>query len=125
MNGKNITTKWSYVWICGILFCSATLLHLAHGDEEEAQPEAAVAEAIAEPPPEPKFKPVPPLKEPWVRLGKGKDKVWINQKTKQVAVDGEVSLTKGYLEMFACILGTKEHESVVALHSKALSLIHI
>ena len=123
MNGKNITTKWSYVWICSILFCSATLLHLAHGDEEEAQPEAAVAEAIAEPPPEPKFKPVPPLKEPWVRLGKGKDKVWINQKTKQVAVDGEVSLTKGYLEMFACILGTKEHESVVALHSKAF-VIH-
>ena len=62
---------------------------------------------------------LPPLGKEWVRIGQGKNKVWINQKKKQVAVDGEVCLTKGYLEMFACILGTKEHESVVALHSKA------
>lgn len=66
---------------------------------------------------------LPPLTKPWTRLGEGKNKVWINQTTKQVAVEGEVCLTKGYLEMFACILGTKEHESVVALHSQAF-VIH-
>lgn len=66
---------------------------------------------------------LPPLEKPWVRITKDKNKVWVNQETKQVAVSGEVCLTKGYLEMFACILGTKEHESVVALHSKAF-IIH-
>ena len=69
------------------------------------------------------FRPLPPLEKPWVRIGVDPHKVWINPKTKQVAVSGEVCLTKGYLEMFACIRGTKEHESVVALHSKAF-VIH-
>lgn len=80
-----------------------------------ATPEKKVAEK--------KFKRLPPLGKPWQRIGEGRNKVWVNQETKQVAVDGEVCLTKGYLEMFACILGTKEHESVVALHSKAF-VIH-
>jgi hypothetical protein len=36
-----------------------------------------------------------------------------------VIVDGEVALNRGQLEMFACPQGTKEHESVVAVQSKA------
>ena len=47
------------------------------------------------------------------------DRVWIDKQRGQVMVDGYVSLREGYLEMFACTAGTKEHESVVAVHSSA------
>ena len=71
-------------------------------------------------------KPLAPPKEGWKRLSE-KDsphRLWVNVKEKQLAVDGEVCLTRGYLEMFACSANTKEHESVVAL--KALpQLIHV
>lgn len=45
--------------------------------------------------------------------------VWIDSKNKQVVMDGEVCLTKGLLEMFACLKHSKEHESVVAVDTKA------
>jgi hypothetical protein len=44
---------------------------------------------------------------------------WIDRQNKSVIVEGEVCLREGYLEMFACLKGTKEHESVVALNSRA------
>ncbi len=47
------------------------------------------------------------------------DRVWVDAKRGLVMVDGHVSLREGYLEMFACITGTKEHESVVAVDSRA------
>src|SRR5690606_35772911 len=47
---------------------------------------------------------------------------WIDPKFKRVVVDGEVCLTEGQLEMFACIKGTKEHESIVAVDCKAYIL---
>lgn len=47
------------------------------------------------------------------------DEVWVDPKNHQVLIDGYVSLREGYLEMFACIVGTKEHESIVAVKSKA------
>jgi hypothetical protein len=47
------------------------------------------------------------------------DEVWVDAKNKQVLVDGYVSLREGYLEMFACLVGTKEHESIVAVRSRA------
>ncbi len=65
---------------------------------------------------------LPPLGPEWIRLGK-EDKCWLNRKQRQVAIDGEVCLQRGYLEMFACIKNTKEHESVVGLDSRAF-LIH-
>ena len=40
-----------------------------------------------------------------------------------MVVDGHVCLRDGQLEMFACPKGTKEHESVIALHTKAY-LVH-
>jgi hypothetical protein len=52
------------------------------------------------------------------RLSK-EDSVWIDTKRKLVVVDGEVAVREGFLEMFACPQGTKEHESVVAVYSKA------
>lgn len=45
--------------------------------------------------------------------------VWIDTKRKMVIMDGEVCLRKGSLEMFACLKGTKEHESVIAVATDA------
>jgi hypothetical protein len=45
--------------------------------------------------------------------------VWIDSKNKQVVMQGEVCLTRGPLEMFAVTKGTKEHEAVVAVNTKA------
>jgi hypothetical protein len=48
---------------------------------------------------------------------------WIDPKNKRVIVDGIVCLREGQLEMFACLKGTKEHESIIAIDCKAY-LIH-
>lgn len=45
--------------------------------------------------------------------------VWVDPVNKRVVVDGTVCLRDGQLEMFACPKGTKEHEAVVALDTKA------
>ena len=55
------------------------------------------------------------------RLSK-QDRVWVDAKHRQVIVDGAISLREGYLEMFACIQGTKEHESIVAVRSRAATV---
>jgi hypothetical protein len=44
-----------------------------------------------------------------------KGRVWVDPKRKILVIDGFVTLTQGQLEMFACPVGTKEHESVVAV----------
>src|SRR5688500_18586122 len=41
--------------------------------------------------------------------------VWLDKTNKQIVMQGEVCLTQGQLEMFACPKGTKEHESIVAV----------
>ncbi|MCA9138059.1 MAG: hypothetical protein KDB00_14905 [Planctomycetales bacterium] len=46
-------------------------------------------------------------------------RLWIDAKRKRVYVDGYVALTHGPLEMFACPVGTKEHESIVAVLAKS------
>lgn len=58
----------------------------------------------------------------WVRLSPT-DEVWIDAKKQQVIVGGQICFRKGLLEMFACPKGTKEHESVIAVNSKAY-LVH-
>jgi hypothetical protein len=45
--------------------------------------------------------------------------VWIDKENKRVIVEGEVCLTRGLLEMFACPRDTKEHESIVSVNAKA------
>jgi hypothetical protein len=50
------------------------------------------------------------------------DRVWIDAENHEVLVDGYVALREGYLEMFACTVGTKEHESVVAVETKAATV---
>lgn len=77
-------------------------------DAEEAEARAARV---------PRFSPPPGAK----KLPKP-DEVWIDADKKLVYVDGYVSLREGYLEMFACLEGTKEHESVVAVRSSAATV---
>jgi hypothetical protein len=48
--------------------------------------------------------------------------VWIDPKNKRVVMDGVVCLREGQLEMFACTKGTKEHESIVAVDTKAYAV---
>ena len=48
---------------------------------------------------------------------------WIDATDKQVVMQGEVCLTQGPLEMFAVTKGTKEHEAVVSVNTKA-QVIH-
>lgn len=67
--------------------------------------------------PPPRFSPPPGAK----KLPKP-DEVWVDAEKKVVYVDGYVSLREGYLEMFACLEGTKEHESVVAVRSSAATV---
>lgn len=45
--------------------------------------------------------------------------VWIDPKQKQVLMTGRVVLRRGPLELFACLKNSKEHESVVAIDTKA------
>lgn len=40
--------------------------------------------------------------------------LWIDPQRKRVYVDGYIAIRDGPLEMFACPMGTKEHESIVA-----------
>jgi len=48
---------------------------------------------------------------------------WLDAKRGVVLVDGQVSLRRGMLEMFACIRNTKEHEAVVSANTQAF-LVH-
>ncbi len=46
-------------------------------------------------------------------------RVWADRKARRVVVDGYIAIRAGQLEMLACPVGTKEHESVVAVFAKA------
>jgi len=55
------------------------------------------------------------------RLMSGSD-VWIDPVNKRVVLDGAVCLREGQLEMLACTKGTKEHESILAVDTKAAAV---
>ena len=48
--------------------------------------------------------------------------VWIDPANKRVVLDGVVCLREGQLEMLACVKGTKEHESILAVDTKAYAV---
>lgn len=62
---------------------------------------------------------VPPPPEDRSGLQRLDEGIWVDKQNKRLILDGEVCLTKGQLEMFACPKDTKEHESVVATEGKA------
>lgn len=47
------------------------------------------------------------------------EEAWVDPEAKRVVLGGVICLREGPLEMFACVAGTKEHESIVAVNSKA------
>jgi hypothetical protein len=89
----------------------------------EQQPGVAPAASKTPPPEDERVLPAPKLPPP---KGAEKlpepDQVWVDPKQRLVYVDGFISLREGYLEMFACKVGTKEHESVVALNAQAATV---
>lgn len=96
----------------GILMAAVSISgKLAAQDTPDDQPAASDEAAEAAPP---KAETKPDL----VRLDK-QSHVWIDVKRKIVVVDGKICLREGQLEMFACPRSTKEHESVVAVESRA------
>ena len=85
-------------------------------DEPAGDPNLSPEEAQAE---KDKLSPdIPGL----TRLDKNGD-LWIDPKRKLVVVDGRIALREGPVEMFACPKRTKEHESIVAVNTKA-SFVH-
>jgi hypothetical protein len=52
-----------------------------------------------------------------------REKVWLDIDQRRVIVGGEIALSRGQIEFFACPRGTKEHESVVAVDASA-RLVH-
>ncbi|MFI4874784.1 MAG: YdjY domain-containing protein, partial [Blastopirellula sp. JB062] len=61
--------------------------------------------------------------KPALRKLSNKHPIWFDRNRKMVIADGEICLRKGTLEMFACLKGTKEHESIIALPVKAM-MVH-
>jgi hypothetical protein len=84
------------------------------GETPKAGETPANPPAANEPAPTNPADPTAPLR----RLLPDED-VWLDTKNKQIVIEGEVCLTRGLLEMFACLKGSKEHESVVAAKTKA------
>ncbi len=99
-------------------------------DPKEPSPIDAAIKALNEQEPiDPREKPeIPPTEvhealqplvaDHWVRMNPGFE-VWLDAKDKQVIVGGRISLRDGVLEMFACPMGTKTHESIVGTLSDA------
>ena len=56
-----------------------------------------------------------------IRLLPDKD-AWIDKPNRRVVMDGTVCLREGQLEMFACTVGTKEHESIVSVDVEAYAI---
>ena len=89
-------------------------------DEEPKaeEPEEGVVEVIKEP-----GKLGDPLVDNLKDLGKPLNKnktVWVDKKKKQVIMVGRVVQRNAPLEMFVCPKGTKEHESILAVETKAM-----
>jgi hypothetical protein len=74
-------------------------------DEKYVPPEALVRKSFESPP-------------GGVALTRN-NQLWIDRTQKRVYVDGYVAMRRGALEMFACPIGTKEHESIVATLAKS------
>ena len=63
-----------------------------------------------------------PVDPKWKRISPNQP-IWIDRENKAVIVAGEICHREGPLEMFACPQGTKDYESVVAVHCQSY-LVH-
>ena len=89
-------------------------------DTEKIDRQGTANTKKTEGPAKPPELPMPKLPVPLgaKRLAPNNDS-WLDAKHKQVILDGEICLRQGMLEMFACTRGSKEHESIVTLDTKA------
>ncbi|MBN2021905.1 MAG: hypothetical protein JW809_03860 [Pirellulales bacterium] len=95
--------------------------------QEEAAKDTSTAPSEIEPksPPSDQAKPPleagPPLVDHAERLRKLDPlrPIWLDPEGKRVVMLGEVCQTNAPLEMFACLRGTKEHEAVVSIPTRA------
>ena len=119
-----LTLKKSPLSMCSAFFCAG--LWVAFTSSQTLLGQEVVESVDAKTEIKLKDLQLPKLGKDWKRLSQenSPERLWINNKTKQVAIDGTVCLTRGYLEMFACSANTKEHESVVALDARP-QLIHL
>lgn len=106
-----------------VIAAAALRITRAQEPAAEAQPTVELEDEDASSVPSVTRKKPPHLPEPegLTRLPEP-DRVWIDPKQHQVHVDGYVALRDGFLEMFACTARTKEHESVVAVETKAATV---
>lgn len=97
---------WNSLWV-GMLVAGMGPLAMAQEEGWLELPEikARVEKSFAEPPNTKKM------------LEDGR--VWIHRDEQAVIVDGYVCQRSAPLEMFACPVGTKEHESIVAVFTKS------
>ncbi len=86
----------------------APLVALAQAPATPSEESRPVPASAQEPPPKPGLK----------RLVPDCD-VWIDPQRRQVILRGKIVLREGPLELFACMTGTKEHEAVIAIRTKA------
>ena len=61
------------------------------------------------------------IPETWKKLSE-EHEIWLDMKNKQVIAAGDICLVRGGLEMFVCLMGTKEHESVIAVNAQAFQV---
>ncbi len=87
------------------------------GQALAAQP--ATDRAPATPAPDVKELILPEGEEKELKLLEPSSHCWMDKERKRLVLGGRIALREGQLEMFACIAGTKEHESVVAVETKA------
>lgn len=61
---------------------------------------------------------LPPIPETFTRIHPEQE-VWVDNTNKHVLLGGRICFREGALEFFACIRGSKEHESIVAVNALA------
>ena len=116
----------------GLLACLALLLVAVNVRAQDAPigTPADVTPAAAGKTPPAEASAAPPALPPEKALGEGgrlvrlspTEEIWVDAKQKRVVVGGTVCLREGFLEMFACPKGTKEHESVISVNAKAFQV---
>lgn len=102
---KLLVVSYSWQWAVGLLIICSASSPLAAQWEGREKLLGEVEKTFGDPP-------------GMVRLSPD-SRVWADKKKQRLVVDGYVALTAGQLEMLACLVGTKEHESVVATFCQA------
>lgn len=117
MHAKRVVEKLSVVLLLAIVACLATWRALDNAHAAEPAPARPGAEAPAAP--DVKTLMLPAGEEKDLKLLHPKSHVWMDKERKRLVMSGHIALREGQLEMFACLSGTKEHESVVAIDTEA------